>query len=254
MTPDDFSRLVRERRSVRDFRPDPVPADILDQLIADAAWAPSWSNTQPYLITIATGAVRDRLAGELCARYDAAAAAQRGNLWDKLRLVASRGLPSGDFDTALTYPDELQPYRRSTGYGLYSVLGIERSDRAARDRQLRRNFEFFGAPVALFVFVHAGLKEFSVLDAGGLIQTLLLSARVHGLGSCAQGALATWPQPVRAEFDVPDHYKLICGVSLGYAADAPVNEYNPGRRKIVHPHPDSADGFAHPDSRLAAGG
>ena len=99
------------------------------------------------------------------------------------------GLSSGDFDTALTYPDELQPYRR-TGYSLYSVLGIERSDRAARDRQLRRNFEFFGAPVAVFVFIHAGLKEFSVLDAGGLIQTLLLSARVQ-VGRAPKGALAT---------------------------------------------------------------
>ena len=69
-----------------------------------------------------------------------------------------------------------------------------------------------------------------MLDAGIFLQTLMLSAHANGLGTCAQGALATWPTLVRREFDVPEHYKLICGVSIGYASDHPVNEYNPGRR------------------------
>ncbi len=84
-------------------------------------------------------------------------------------------------------------------------------------------------PTAIFVFVHGGLREFSVLDAGIFVQTLMLSAHAHGLGTCAQGALATWGGPVRAAFDVPRHYKLICGVSIGYASPHPVNHYAPGR-------------------------
>ncbi|MEI2716493.1 MAG: nitroreductase [Candidatus Nanopelagicales bacterium] len=228
-----FSQLVRSRRSVRDFLPDPVPDDVLAQVLDDAQWAPSWSNTQPYRLAVATGSRRDHLEHELCARYDRASAARRGGPLDKLRLLVSReGLPDGDFDTNLTYPEDLQPYRRHTGFGLYSVLGIERHDHEARDRQMRRNFEFFGAPVVIFVFVHEGLKEFSVLDAGIYLQTLMLSAHANGLATCAQGALATWPGPVRRAFDLPDRYKLICGVSLGYASPHPVNEFNPGRREV----------------------
>lgn len=67
---------------------------------------------------------------------------------------------------------------------------------------------------------------------------LMLSARAHGLDRCAQGALATWGSPVRAAFDVPKDYKLICGVSIGYASDQPVNQYNPGRgdpRELPNP-------------------
>lgn len=229
-----FSELVRSRRSVRDFRPDPVPDELLDRILEDASWSPSWSNTQPYRVAIATGSRRDDLERELCARFDRAGAARRGGPWDKLRLLLSReGMPNGDFDTNLTYPDDLQPYRRATGYGLYGVLGIERHDHAARDAQMRRNFEFFGAPVVIFLFVHEGLKEFAVLDAGTFLQTLMLSAHAHGLATCAQGALATWPGPVRRAFDVPDRYKLICGVSLGYASDHPVNQFNPGRRQVA---------------------
>mgnify|MGYP000028120672 CR=1 FL=1 len=94
---------------------------------------------------------------------------------------------------------------------------------------MRRNFDFFGAPTVIFLFVHAGLREFAVLDAGIFLQSIMLSAQSHGLGNCAQGALATWAGPVKAAFDVPSHYKLICGLSIGYAADKPVNTYNPGR-------------------------
>lgn len=233
MSAEAFAELVRTRRSVRDFRPDPIPDDLLEQVLSDATWAPSWSNTQPYYLAVASGERREQLARDLTDRYDRASAAVAAGIVGKAKLLVTRtGLPDGDFDTNLTYPEELQPHRRKTGFGLYKVLGIERSDKQGRSNQMRRNFEFFGAPTVIFVFVHEGLKEFAVLDAGILLQTLMLSAHANGLATCAQGALATWPDPVRRAFDVPPQYKLICGVSIGYASDHPVNDYNPGRREV----------------------
>jgi nitroreductase len=224
------SALIRSRRSVRDFLPRPVPQDVLDAVLDDARWAPSWSNTQPYRIAVASGALRDELAVELCGLFDRGVAAQRGGALAKLRLLLTRrGLPDGDFATTFTYPDDLQPRRRETGRGLYELLGIDRDDTVARDRQMRRNFEFFGAPTALILFVHEGLREFAVLDAGVYLQTLMLSAHARGLATCAQGALATWAGPVRAAFDIPAPYRLICGVSIGYASTHAVNGFNPGR-------------------------
>lgn len=229
----EWQALVRGRNSVRDFRPDPVPDELLREVLDDAVTAPSWSNTQPYRLAIATGEVRDRISAELCARFDAGMAARRGGRRDKaLALVRRTALPDGDFRVPERYPDDLQPARVAAGRGLYQVLGIERHDLAARDRQMRRNFEFFGAPTAVFVFVHRGLGEYSVLDAGVLLQTLMLAAQVRGLGTCAQGALALWAGPVRAEFDVPDDYALICGLSIGYASEDPVNRFRPGRAPL----------------------
>ena len=225
-----LSRLVQTRRSVRDFLPTPIPQNVLDAVLADANHAPSWSNTQPYRLAIASGAVRDQLQTELATRFDKGMAAQRGGWLGKLKLLATRdGLPDGDFATNFEYPEDLQPRRRATGHGLYELLGIGRRDLAAREAQLRKNFEFFGAPTAIFVFVHSGLREFSVLDAGIFVQTLMLSAHANGLGTCAQGALATWAGPVRDAFDIPKPYKLICGVSLGYPSEHVVNGFNPGR-------------------------
>lgn len=217
-------------RSVRDFVPTPIPQAVLDAVLADANQSPSWSNTQPYRIAVASGAVRDQLAKALTQRFDKGMAAQNGGWLAKARLLLTRdGLPDGDYTVNFEYPADLQPQRRATGHGLYELLGIGRKDHAGRQAQMRRNFEFFGAPTAIFVFVHSGLREFSVLDAGIFTQTLMLSAHAHGLGTCAQGALATWAGPVRAAFVIPPQYKLICGISIGYASAHPVNQFHPGR-------------------------
>ena len=225
--------LLRARRSVRDFRPEAIPAEVLDAVLADANCAPSWSNTQPYRIAIASGELKDRLARELTTRYDAGARALSGGAPGKLKAFLTReGVPDGDFKVHFDYPPELVPRRRATGFGLYRLLGIDRNDYAARNAQMRRNFEFFGAPTAIFIFVHRGLHEYSVLDAGIFLQSLMLSAESHGLATCAQGALATWAGPVKAVFDVPKDYKLICGLSIGYASVHPVNRFNPGRGDV----------------------
>lgn len=227
-----LTTLLASRRSVRDFLPTPIPQSVLNEVLADANASPSWSNTQPYRIAIATGPVRDKLAKELGERFDTGMRAQSGGLSGKLKLLITQrhALPDGDYETNFAYPEDLQPRRRATGHGLYELLGIGRNDKNAREAQMRKNFEFFGAPAAMFVFVHSGLREFSVLDAGIFMQSLMLSAHAHGLGTCAQGALATWAGPVKAAFEVPPGYKLIAGLSIGYPSDAPVNQFNPGRR------------------------
>ncbi len=229
-----LARLLRTRRSIRDFADRDVPAALIDAILEDARWAPSWSNTQPYRIAIAGGGLKDRLKAQLLARYDAAMQAQGGGALDKLRtLLARKALPDGDFNTRIEYPAELAPRRRATGFGLYATLGIAREDGAARNRQMRRNFEFFGAPVVLFVFVHKDLGAYSILDAGIFLQSIMLAAQARGLGTCAQGALATWAGPVREEFDVPPAYKLLCGLSLGWPSEHVVNAYNPGRAEAA---------------------
>ncbi len=231
MTPEDFSRLIRSRRSTRDFLPTAVPQDVLDAIFDDALQSPSWSNTQPYRIAVATGEARNRIAKALTANFDAGMRALEGGALGKLKAFVTReGMPDGDFKVNFEYPKDLTPARRATGFGLYKLLGIDRHDRPARNAQMRKNFEFFGAPVALFFFVHKGLREYSVLDAGILLQSIMLSAQARGLATCAQGALATWASPVRAEFVVPADYKLICGMALGYASMHQVNTYNPGRQ------------------------
>ncbi|MEN9693109.1 MAG: hypothetical protein RLZZ330_753 [Actinomycetota bacterium] len=233
INPDAFSELVRSRRSVRSFKADPIPDEVLQRVLSDAKWAPSWTNTQPYFLAIASGDLTKRLSEEYLQLFDDSVPAQSGNKWEIIKMyLTGKGKPSWDYRTTLPYPEVLTPFRRKTGHELYSLLGIDRKDRKARDAQWRRNFEFFGAPTVIFVFVHHGLKQFAAQDAGLMEQTLMLSALANGLGTCAQGAIATWAEPVRKEFDIPDGYKFITAISIGYPDDHIINTFNPGRREI----------------------
>jgi len=227
-----FAELVRSRRSVRDFKPDPIPDSLLQKVLDDANWSPSWCNTHPYFVAVASGSKKDNIKTKLLEYYDIAIKAQSGG-WLGLAgwALTRKGLPDGDFSTMYKYPKELDNHRKQCGYGLYSLLGIDRDDHHGRNQQMRKNFEFFGAPTVIFVFVHSSLAEYSVLDAGIFIQTLMLAAEANGLATCAQGALATWGSPIREEFKdrIPPCHKLLCGLSIGYATDNIVNTFNPGR-------------------------
>ena len=229
-----FADLVRTRRSIRAFRSEPIPEQLLERVIADATWAPSGSNAQPYLLCLATGEKRDRISADYLRLFDESLPVQRKQRFAKARaLLLRKGLRDGDYDTTRPYPPEMQERRRATGFGLYAALGIERKDRKRREEQMRRNFEFFDAPAVIFVFVHAGMYEWAIEDAGILLQTLMLSAHANGLGTCAQGALTTWASPARKEFPVPAEYKLLVGLAIGYPADDPVNSFSPGRLPLT---------------------
>lgn len=232
----EFSEFLASRRTTRDFLPTPVAPELIEQLLTDAMTAPSWSNTRPFLVAVAAGATRDRISAEFCARWDAVVAAKQpgwAGFKAKVKLVVTRyGLPDSDYRVYRPYPPELKARARRVGAALYQALGVARDDRPARDAQWRRNYEFFGAPVSLFVFTHSGLGEYSVSDAGLMMQNLMLSAHAHGLGSCAQGASALWAKPVRAEFKVPKQYKLLCGIAIGYPSDAPVNRFQAERLPV----------------------
>ena len=226
MLPADFTALARARSSVRDFRADPLPDDVMDAILDDARYAPSWSNTRPYCLAVATGEQLDRLRRSYVEAFDASLGLQHR---DPKALVAAallrRGYPDADFKTWRPYPEELKRRSQKVGRELYAHLGIARGDRGARDAQARRNCEFFGAPTVVWLFVHEQMLPFSAHDAGLMLQTLMLSAQAHGVGSCPLGVLATWRSPIDAEFEVPRHYKLITGLALGYASDDPVNDF-----------------------------
>jgi nitroreductase len=230
---ESFSDFVASRRTTRDFLPTPIPQELIDTLLTDAMTAPSWSNTRPYLVATAQGEVRDRISKDFLARWEQASKALGGGFLGKAKLFITRyGLPTSDYKVNRVYPKELQPRSARVGAELYALLGIDRKDQKARQAQWARNYEFFGAPVSFFIFTHSGLGEYSVSDAGLFMQNLMLSAHAHGLGTCAQGASAVWADAVRKEFEVPEGYKLLCGIALGYPSDHKVNGFRADRLPI----------------------
>jgi nitroreductase len=214
-----FQKLIESRNSTRDFLDKPIAPELLDEILQDGVNAPSWSNTRPFLVAVATGEQRDRISNALVERL-------REN-----KEIKGMG-QNPDFTHEVPYPDGLLQRSQKVGAGIYETLGIDRSDKAARFKFMERNYEFFGAPVALFFFAHKGLDHFGTLDLGLYMQTVMLSAKARGIGTCAQGYLGNYPDIIKAEFDAPEEYALVCGMSVGYPSDHPINSWRAERLPI----------------------
>jgi nitroreductase len=227
------SDFLASRRTTRDFQDIPVPESLLNQILADALTAPSWSNTRPFKVAIATGDVRNRISQEFLKRWQAVANFRNGGIFAKAKFLIKRyGLPTSNRLIAKPYVPELKPRAFRVGKEMYEWIGVQRGDRAARDLQWAKNYDFFGAPIELFIFIHKSLDIFAASDAGLMMENLVISAHAYGLGTCLQGAVSGWEDAIRVEFDIPKQYRLLCGLAIGYPSGAKINEFKAHRLSV----------------------
>ena len=211
----DVYEAVTSRRAVRGFTDKPVSRAVLERVLSAAAWAPSGSNIQPWHIYVVTGAslaeIR-KLAGERVAA---------GDRWDEREYEM--------------YPAALKsPYReRKSAFGAqrYGELGIARGDLEARQRAASANWNFFGAPAALFCYIDRGMGSPQWADVGMYLQTVMLLLRAEGLNSCPQMAWSVYRKTVAKVLSPPDGLILYCGMSIGYQ-DVTVPSERTGRAPL----------------------
>jgi len=213
----NVSDAVASRFSCRAFLPTPVPEATLRDILERAARAPSGGNVQPWRV--------DALAGKPLAELKT--------------LIRARPelLARGEGAEYNIYPPHLKELyetrRRQVGAALYQAIGVAREDRAGRYRQYARNFEFFGAPVGLFISIDRSMGPPQWSDVGGYIQTVMLLARERGLHSCGQEAWTHWHKTVYSLLKIPSEYILFCGIALGYADEAaPINRWRAARAPL----------------------
>lgn len=118
-----FSTLAASRHSVRAFKPDPVPSDVLDAILADASAAPSWSNTRPFALALATGERADRLRAAYTEEFDRTLDVQHRKPLAAAKLVLSGHAPDGDYKVWKPYPDDLRPHQVEVARLLYGAYG-----------------------------------------------------------------------------------------------------------------------------------
>jgi len=226
----DFNTFAASRRSTRDFLATPIPDGVIEEIIAAGLTSPSWSNTRPFVVAVAEGEVRDRLSAEFLSRFELVKTGQGEGVFGKIKaLIRRKGLPTSNWLVLKRYHKDLLPRSQRIGKELFTQMGIDRDDKDARDRFWARNYEFFGAPVELFLFTHKSLGKFAASDAGLFMQNLMLSAHSKGLGTCAQGSVAVWEDAVRKEFDISKNYSLLCGICVGYPSQGQVNRFEANR-------------------------
>ncbi len=196
------------RRSVRGFLPTPVGREAIEDILALAARAPSGTNIQPWHVYVCSGSARRKISDDILAAY--------------------AGGSAGHSDEYRYYPRQWrEPYlgrRRKIGKDLYTLLNIPREDKAGMQRHFGRNYDFFGAPVALFFAIDRDMEIGSWLDLGMFMQNVMTAARIHGLHTCAQQALHQYQKIINPIMGIPAEQMLVCAMALGYEdKDEPAN-------------------------------
>jgi nitroreductase len=211
----DVFEAVDSRISCRWFLDKPVAPDLVRDLIARAARAASGGNLQPWQVYALTGTALAELKRQVAA-----------SIKDRDPRQEAAEYP--------IYPKTMwEPYqsrREHHGVQLYGALKIDRNDAAARLAQYKRNYEFFNAPVALFIAIDRRLGPGQWADLGGYIHTLMYLARGYGLDTCAQESWARMHRIVGGFVKMPPEQMLFCAVSIGYGdGNHPANAFRAPR-------------------------
>jgi nitroreductase len=205
------------RHSCRSFTQRRVDAATLRDLLDTARFAPSGGNLQPWMVHV--------LSGDSMLKF-------RAQLTPKLQADPMAG--AAEYHV---YPPQLkEPYRsrrQKSGEDMYGHIGVRREDSASRRRQFACNFDFFGAPAAMFFFVDRSMGSPQWSDLGMFIQSIMLLARERGLETCAQESWAIWHKEVTEFFSVEAALMLFCGMAIGFGDyAAPINRLRTGRASV----------------------
>jgi nitroreductase len=212
------SEAVLSRRSVRAFLDRPVPEELIAEILRKASWAPSGGNVQPWRIYV--------LSGEAMGEFKA--------------LMQQRVAECPDGDSPAEYSVYPQPlkapyrdYRYKNAEDYYGLMGIPRADKAGRRKFFSNNYQFFGAPLALFCYLDRQMGPPQWSDAGMFLQTVMLLLREAGLDSCAQECWSHYHRTVREFLKPPEEWMLFCGMAIGYEdPDARVNRMRADRAPL----------------------
>lgn len=203
-----FDKLIRERKSIRGYKADPVPRNVIEQIIETAKWAPSSMNTQPWYVHVLTGEPLDRV--------------RKGNSDNMLAGVP----PKRDFPMKERYEGTHRQRQVDVAVQLFTEMDIARDDKAKRQDWVMRGFRQFDAPVSIVLTYDKYLEPAAIsqFDLGAFSHAIVLAAWEHGLGCVINGQGIMQSAVVREHAGIPDDQNIMICIAMGYPDnDFPAN-------------------------------
>lgn len=207
----DILEAIKSRKSIRGYKPDPVPPEVIKEILRLSLRAPSTRNAQPWKLTVVTGRALDSI--------------RQGNL----EMYAPGQVPEGR-----RFEGEYRERQVALARQLFNLMGIGRDDKEKREEWVKWGLSLFNAPAAVFISAENSLSESLIyFDSGLLAQTICLAALSFGLGSCIMGQGITFPEVVKRYTGIPESERLIISIALGYPdRDFPANRLESVREPL----------------------
>lgn len=202
----DVAEAIKERMTTRaKFRPDPVPRDLLEDILRQAQRAPSWANTQPWQFAVVTGKPLD----EIKKGYAERVGEERK-------------------------PDIPRPYEFPEPYitRIRNLAETDRTHELDKDYRTLQNYINYDAPVVIYLLIDRafyyqaeGINSWSLFDCGAAMQNIMLLATAHGLSTVAQASAVSFPDIIRKAVSIPDSKLIALAIAIGYPNwDDPINQ------------------------------
>jgi len=201
----DIYDVIHQRRSIRAFKQDPVPREVLRKILATAILSPSWANTQPWEFIVAGGQLVKDIA-KACEEK------------------AMSGAPMApEIPAPAGFPEPFDSRRRELGKKMFDVLGFGREDKEKRMVWGLRGFRFFDAPNVIFIltdksfyYQEGGQNVWPLFDCGLVAQNIMLLAVDNGLGTIPEIQAVMFPEILREKLSIPNEKLIVLGIAIGY--------------------------------------
>ena len=214
-----YDEVVLGRRSTRGFTSDPVPRELIEEILTLAMRAPSSMNTQPWNFHVITGEPLDRI--------------RAGNTERNLAGVPhSREFRTGAEKFTGTHRDRQVQVAKQ----LFGAMGIAREDMEMRQDWVLRGFRQFDAPVCVIVTYDRILdgSDDTPFDCGAVSNALVNAAWSRGLGAVINSQGIMQSPVVREHAGIPDDQVIMKSIALGWPDETfPANAVVSERKSVA---------------------
>jgi len=208
----ELLKAIKERKSIRAFKPDIIPKETVEEILTLAANAPSAINLQPWELYVVMGDEKARLSRRLLKAYrEKKISCSPGNVKPLAEQFSKRGVASFEL---------MNPYLEKIGQD-FNVFINEGS------------CNFYGAPVAIILCLDNAFSKARLVDIGIILGYITLIAYDFGLGTCPIGLISAYEDDIKELFDIPENKDVVIGIAMGYPDwTNPINEFKTPRDSI----------------------
>ena len=205
----DLLKAIKERKSLRAFRPDPVPKEKIEEILKLSIHAPSAINLQPWEFIVVSGEEKERLSRRLLRAYkEKQIACGPGNVKPLPKTYGKRGAKTLEL---------MKPFFEEMRVDINQYIN-------------EGSCNFYGAPVAILLCLDDSFPNARLVDIGIALGYLILTAHEFGLATCPIGLILAYEEEIKDLLNIPENKNVAIGVALGYPdPEVPVNRFKSPR-------------------------
>jgi len=217
----DVIAAINKRHSVRAFKPDPVPQEILKKIVEGALRSPSASNSQPWELAVVSGAKLEEIK--------------------KAYLDNAGKMPVLDLPITLQYPEPWASRRAAVMAGVLEKMGVARDDKQKRLEWVTFGNKLWGAPSCIYIMIERDFyyannatNNWNIFDCGLIAQDIMLLATEQGLGTIPAIQPVLFSDLLRKILELPESKLILMGIPLGYEDTGhPANQFRTVREPLA---------------------